>query len=315
MKVKDLSANEVFHRLRRTGLPLAIGPFVLQLHSDVRLIADTIRELYSDFEIPDASFIDFQFGVHRVPIWQRIFSNQVVTSAEGEKLFSNVQLGSAVAYWEWGINRCISGGCHHLLMLHAAVLAQRDHALIIVGQSGAGKSTLCAGLMFAGWRLLSDEFAMTPLIDETSTSCELLGLAQPIALKNKSLQVIRQLRPEAIIGPVSKNTVKGDVAHLKPDASSVANVHRAARPAMIVFVNYQPGSPTRLSPVTKGMAMYRLAKNSFNFGMTGRKGFDTLAMIVDQCQAFELTYCEMDEVTVTLQDEFDAIVAARPSAL
>ena len=46
-----------------------------------------------------------------------------------------------------------------LLFLHAAVVCERDSALVIVGESGAGKSTLCLGLVQRGLGYSSDELA------------------------------------------------------------------------------------------------------------------------------------------------------------
>jgi hypothetical protein len=44
-------------------------------------------------------------------------------------------------------------------VLHAAVMARRDRAVIFMGPSGAGKSVLALTLCDRGWTYLSDEFA------------------------------------------------------------------------------------------------------------------------------------------------------------
>jgi len=46
------------------------------------------------------------------------------------------------------------------LMIHAAVVAKGQHALILVGKSGYGKSTAATAALLYGWDLLSDDLAV-----------------------------------------------------------------------------------------------------------------------------------------------------------
>jgi len=46
------------------------------------------------------------------------------------------------------------------LLIHGAVVAAGDDALVIVGGSGQGKSTLAAVALVAGWQLLGDDLAL-----------------------------------------------------------------------------------------------------------------------------------------------------------
>lgn len=45
-------------------------------------------------------------------------------------------------------------------MMHAAVVAQGDTALVVIGSSGRGKSTMAAAALAAGWDLLTDDLAI-----------------------------------------------------------------------------------------------------------------------------------------------------------
>ena len=63
--------------------------------------------------------------------------------------------------------------------------------MLLPAPPGAGKSTLCAGLVHRGWRLLSDELALVDM--ETGL---VRGMARPVNLKNKSIEVIRDFAPE-----------------------------------------------------------------------------------------------------------------------
>jgi hypothetical protein len=46
------------------------------------------------------------------------------------------------------------------LLIHGAVVASGDDALVVVGRSGRGKSTLAASALIAGWQLLGDDLAL-----------------------------------------------------------------------------------------------------------------------------------------------------------
>ena len=64
--------------------------------------------------------------------------------------------------------------------------------MLLPAAPGSGKTTLCAGLSLRGWRLLSDEFG---LIRPGTT--DLVPVPRPMALKNESIDVIRQFDREA----------------------------------------------------------------------------------------------------------------------
>jgi len=46
------------------------------------------------------------------------------------------------------------------IMIHAAVVARGEHALIVVGKSGYGKSTASTAALLHGWELLSDDLSV-----------------------------------------------------------------------------------------------------------------------------------------------------------
>ena len=87
--------------------------------------------------------------------------------------------------------------------------------IIMPGVPGAGKSTLCAALGLTGWRILSDEHALIQ-----PGTAQVVPLCRPVSLKNESIEVIRSFDPGAIFGPVSKDTHKGTVAHMKADLAA-----------------------------------------------------------------------------------------------
>src|SRR3546814_16735363 len=94
------------------------------------------------------------------------------------------------------------------------------------GSQGSRKSPPTACLVHNGWRLLADEMALVSLQDGGLTA-----LARPISLKNRSIDLIADILPNAALRARSEDTVKGAVALLKPPTPSVERVAEPARPA------------------------------------------------------------------------------------
>lgn len=86
---------------------------------------------------------------------------------------------------EMGMNLQVALGHRRHLLLHAAVVARDDRAILMSGVSGAGKSTLSLMLSQRGWRFLGDEFAM---IDPDTGWAH--PFPRPVSLKNESLALI-----------------------------------------------------------------------------------------------------------------------------
>jgi HprK-related kinase A len=198
---------------------------------------------------------------------------------------------------EWGLNWCIAKRCHHLLMLHAAVVERNGRALILPAWPGHGKSTLCAALVHSGWRLFCDEFGLVRPEDGA-----LLPLPRLIPLKNESIEVIRSFAPNAHIGPSFHGTRKGTIAHVRPPTESVERMHETARPGWFVFPRWVAGSPLRLEPMLKSEAFLMVATNAFNYEVLGQTSFELVGQMVNDCDCYSLIYSDLDEALKALDE-------------
>lgn len=290
MNISHLSTLELRARLQE-GLQLKLGPFSARITSDHPGIAQGIALLYPDFPVENANdFADFHVRLTTPLGLRRWMRPQINFFFDGQRPFKPLPLDQAFAMMEWGLNWCITGYMHQYLILHAAVLARGDNALILPGAPGAGKSTLAAALALRGWRLLSDELT---LIDPQTNL--LHGLARPVSLKNQSIDVIRAFAPDAVIGPVAHDTAKGSVAHLKPSSFSVAQVAVPAKPAWVVFPRWKKNAPTLFNPISKSLSFMGLAEQGFNYSVHGEAGFNILTKTIDACDCYDLTYSKLDE--------------------
>jgi len=290
LRLADLSLAQVRQRLRSDGLWLRLPPFVVHVRSGIPVVAQGLHQLYANHECLDGAtqgFADFHVSVNARRRW---FRPLCVFEMDGFRPFTPLAYGEAYAFLEWGLNWCVTSYCHTLLTIHSAVLEKNGRVLLMPAPPGSGKSTLCAALMFNGWRLLSDEMA---LLDPDSGL--VVPAPRPVSLKNRSIEVVRQRWPRAVLGPVAKDTMKGTVAHVRTSAESLSRAHERALPAWLVFPKYQAGESLQVRRHAKPDALVQLASNSFNQHVHGRRGFEALAALVDRCDCHDLSYGDLDQ--------------------
>lgn len=280
---------------------LRIGPYVVAMSSSIAEVRASIDRLYPDYATaPEEAFVDFDVTVRRRLAW-RCWKPQAVFSLGGTEPFNPLPGNQGFPLLEWGLNWCVYGLCHQHLTLHAAVLERGGRALILPAPSGSGKSTLCAGLAFRGWRLLSDELALI-----CPREGNLIPNPRPVSLKNDSIEVIRRLIPEAELGSLVDDTLKGRVAHFRPPREAVRAAQDRAAPAWIVFPRFMPGIPARLRPVERARAFVRLVENAYNYDVFGAQGFELLGSVVDRSECFSFEYGSLPEAIELFADLADS---------
>jgi len=287
-----LSAAECRHRLAsNAGLTLRTGPFASTLHTTLPDVAAAVGQLYKDFPLADAdAFVDFRVAVRRPTGLRHWWHPQVVFELDGKAPFNPLPGGQGFPLLEWGMNWCVYGMCHQYLTLHAAVLERNGRALILPAPSGSGKSTLCAGLLFHGWRLLSDELTLI-----CPQAGDIVPIPRPVSLKNASIDVIGSLVPDVRFGSRVADTSKGVVAHFPPPLSAVARAGERAVPGWVVLPKYVPGQSATLRPLEKAQAFMHLVENAFNYDVFGAEGFQLIGSVIDRSACFSFEYGHLPE--------------------
>ena len=287
--LRQLSSDEYRERLTMGQIPLRIGPYIYSLQSNLPTVAAGIKTLYSDFALADpVEFVDYNVALLCSGALQR-FRGEADFLFDHKSPFDAIPIGQAYAFMEWGMNWCVSLHTNEYLKLHAAALSRGDSAVIMPGVPGAGKSTLCAALGLSGWRILSDEHAMIP-----PKTTEVVPLCRPVSLKNESIEVIKSFSSDAIFGPVSKETHKGVVAHMKADLHPDSHDTKNLQAKVMIFPRYSRDDPQRLSLRRRTDSFILAAYHSFNYSLLCEAGFEAMKTLIENVDCYDLVYHDLD---------------------
>lgn len=290
--------QDQFHSLLQSGLAVRLGPFNTHLTAETGRIAKPLYALYRDYALLDGdNAFSFHVRLEERRAFPRIDRRLVRLLVDGRAPHEDFPVAQALPVLEWGLNLVIALRSHCYLMLHAAVVAVDDQGLLLPASPGSGKTTLSAALALSGWRLLSDEFGLM-----RPGTTDLVPIPRPMALKNESIDVVRQFSPDAFIGPITRNTRKGDVAHLRPPASSISASDQTAKARWIVFPRWAPDSECVLTELSKYEAFMMLATNAFNYELLGESGYDTVSKLVESADCFDLVYSDLGVAVGALTD-------------
>lgn len=277
---------------------LTLPPFNFEVITDLPLVAGNLCKMYPDSIRHNESLIDYSLTVTKGQGIRRLFKPQARFFADTQEPFQPLQLQQGYAMLEWGMNWCIAAHEMQYVIIHSAVLAKGDKAILFPAPPGSGKSTLTAYLAFNGWRLLSDEMALI-----LPFSNKVQPFVRPICLKNRSIALAKCWFPTGVFSSIATDTHKGDVVHLSPPAASWQGALQQAEIVAVVFPSYQADTNLDIYSLDQTQAFMQLARNAFNFGVIGQEGFATLTAIIEQVPAFEVQYNDLTAVAAFLEQE------------
>lgn len=298
LRLEEIPPSDLSRALDSGSFRLRIGNIDLRIESPLPELARSFRCLYARYPAStNGGEYDFDLAVTPASPLRQWIRRNAAFRISGHAPFLPMAADHAHALFEWGLNWTIGSHLHRYLILHSAVVEKCGKGVLLAAISGSGKSTLAAELALQGWRLFSDELA---LID--GPDLQLVPHPRPISLKNQSIDVIRRRHPNAIFGPVAKDTHKGTIAHLSAPDDAIDRAVETVRPNYIVFPKWAAGTPLRVAPIAPGQTAMRLIDQSFNYPILGRPGFERLADLVQAAEAWEIEYSSLDEMNDALDE-------------
>jgi hypothetical protein len=167
-----------------------------------------------------------------------------------------------------------------LYFLHAAALAYRGKACLLVAPAGSGKSTTTWALLHHGFGYLSDELGPVDLqtLEVHPYPHALCLKADPPAAYPLPAKVLRTVR----------------TLHISP-ATLPSGVNTGPLPlAALFFLQYSPAAPTpRVQPLSKAEAGARVFANALNPLAHPGEGLDGAITIASASACFQLTTADL----------------------
>ena len=278
---------------------LDLHPFSFSIKTDLPHVIQNLstiygRQLKSNFD----SIADYQLSVKKSSGIRSFIRPQARFFCDQQEPFKPLSYQKAYAFLEWGMNWTVAGNELQHVIIHSAVLAKGNKAILFPAPPGSGKSTLTAYLAHNGWRLLSDEMAL--IIPNTKT---VVPFVRPICLKNQSIDIAKSLFPNGKFSNIAKDTHKGDVIHLSPPELSWDNQKNTAELVAVIFPNYRAKQDMQIYQLDKTQAFMQLVENAINYGMLREVAFKTLTNIIDSVKTFEIFHNNLQDVTDFLEQE------------
>ncbi len=272
---------------------VCVGPMGFRIGSDWRKPVAQLARLYRGY--PGCDTPDFTVRLFARRPWRRIIRPSVMIG--GDFMLPDaapLPLAQGLLAAEMGMNLQMALGQRRYLLLHASAVERDGKALLMTGESGAGKSTLSALLGERGWRFMGDEFA---LLD--CASGEVHPFPRLVSLKNEAIRLFETGVEESRLGPLMRDTPKGDIRHLRPPEEAIARMDEPAKPALLLFPRF--GHAEEVREIGQGEVFVRLTQASTNYVVLGEPGFDALSEFVCTVPARAVDYPDTESALASVE--------------
>jgi HprK-related kinase A len=272
---------------------VAIGPVGFRIGSDWKQPVDQLAALYEHYPTPDIP--DFTVRLFAQRPWRRFIRPSVMIG--GDYMLPDaapLSLAHGLLAAEMGMNLQMALGQQRYLLLHASAVERDGKALLMTGESGAGKSTLSALLGERGWRFMGDEFALIDL--QTGA---LHAFPRLVSLKNEAISLFEETVGADRLGPLMRDTPKGDIRHLCPPTDAIVAMREPAKPALLLFPRF--GHAPDVREIGEAEVFVRLTQASTNYVALGEAGFDALSTLVQTIPTRAIDYPDTESAIASVE--------------
>ncbi len=253
----------------------------VRIDSVVKCVLTELTRVYRCFLGPGSAVAEptFVFGRHKGEL------RFVRKGSEDSDGALTVERGRVAALVEPIINRYLAETLGDHLLLHAAVAAHGERAVILPGVATSGKTTLVAGLVERGYAYLTDELA---IIDRGTR--RVIPFPKAMSLKEGSCSLFQSYGPQPSGAPGQR------VWHLDPDQLRPGCVADKPLPlGWVCLPRYQAGAETRMEPLTVGETVLGLFENTVNTARHETAGLDLLIDMAQAAPGYRLVTGDLDQ--------------------
>jgi hypothetical protein len=186
--------------------------------------------------------------------------------------------GQALRLVAWGVSREARRSVQHVAVLHAAVLAGRNGAVILCGASQTGKSTLTVAGVARGLEYLSDDMA---ILDVDALTVE--PFARPIMMRAGGREILSGR--VALPGPLTPTDGSGDETFVA--AGRLGRVADSPRPVVALGVIDRSDRPT-LDPLPPAAMLQVLVSHCVTLDADGGARFAELTRLARSCSGWSV---------------------------
>lgn len=199
------------------------------------------------------------------------------------------------AYLQWHVNQSVIRRSHQrYVMVHAAVAGWAGTGVVMPAPQESGKTTLVTALVERGFDYLSDEAAA---IDPTTL--RVVPFPKPVSIDRGSWTLFARHEPR--IDPAVRAYL-GDQWQVSPEALRRHSVSGPVHPRLLILPRYVAGARTELEPLGRPEALLATLRETFLFGRSGRRDFETLGRLLNRVDSYRLVVNDLDDACRVMID-------------
>jgi len=199
---------------------------------------------------------------------------------DGDRIQWGASPGSMLDWVIADVTKEALGSTDRFIAVHAGAVSWRGAGVVLPAPPDSGKTTLSAGLVRAGFDLLSDEAALVDPADGL-----VYPFPRPVVMEPPSFDVMPGLRDGL---PATYEQFTATRVHLVADDLRPGSAGGPCRIRYVIAPRYETGSETALVPVSRADGLVLLAENCFNLHRVGGGAVLALAGLVRRAECYRL---------------------------